>query len=92
MVSLESVECIATSASPDNKHAVSIQPDPQKGEALVLFTTDKSLSLEALLAAAHKLGRPELAVPRKIVVLQEIPLLGSGKIDYLKLEQMAEGA
>jgi acyl-[acyl-carrier-protein]-phospholipid O-acyltransferase/long-chain-fatty-acid--[acyl-carrier-protein] ligase len=30
------------------------------------------------------------AVPRKIVVIDALPLLGTGKTDYLKLRQMAE--
>lgn len=92
MVSLESVEQIANLASPAGQHAATTQVDPQRGESIVLFTTDSSLGREALLTAARKLGAPELAVARKIVPLAGLPLLGTGKTDYITLKQMAETA
>ena len=92
MVSLEVVEKIAAAASPDKMHAASTQPDPARGEALVLFTTDTQLARDMLQNTARELGLPELAVPRKIVVLDALPLLGTGKTDYVTLKQMAEKA
>ncbi len=90
MVSLEVVEKIAACASPDCQHAATTQPDPQKGEAILLFTTDTMLTRERLQAAAKTQGSPELAVPRKIIHTAALPLLGTGKTDYLTLKQMAE--
>jgi len=92
MVSLEIVEKIASGASPAMLHAVTSQTDPQRGEALVLFTTDPALTRERLHASAKSLGLPELAVPRKIVHTDKLPLLGTGKTDYVTLKQMAEAA
>jgi acyl-[acyl-carrier-protein]-phospholipid O-acyltransferase / long-chain-fatty-acid--[acyl-carrier-protein] ligase len=92
MVSLESVEKLAAAASPDKPHAASSQPDPAKGEALVLFSTDAALVREMLQHKARELGYPELAVPRKIVFLEALPLLGTGKIDYVTLKRLAESA
>ncbi len=90
MVSLEVVEKLATATSPALMHAASSQPDPAKGEALVLFTTDGGLSRELLAAKARELGMPELAVPRKIQRVEALPLLGTGKIDYVTLKRLAE--
>lgn len=90
MVSLEVVEKIALTASPEHQHAASTQPDAQKGEAIVLFTTDPHLDREALQEAARSLGSPELAVPRKIARIDALPLLGTGKIDYVTIKKMAE--
>jgi hypothetical protein len=50
------------------------------------------LRREQLGAAAKSSGAPELAVPRVIQVLEEIPLLGTGKTDYVQLKKMAEVA
>ncbi len=90
MVSLEVVEKLAVATSPAQTHAVSSQPDPAKGEALVLFTTDGMLNRESLAFKARELGLSELAVPRKIQRVEALPLLGTGKIDYVTLKQMAE--
>jgi acyl-[acyl-carrier-protein]-phospholipid O-acyltransferase / long-chain-fatty-acid--[acyl-carrier-protein] ligase len=90
MISLEVVERIAATASPGFVHGASTRPDSSKGEALVLFTTDPGLKREQLQAAAKSIGAPELAVPRVIKVLQEIPLLGTGKTDYVQLKKLAE--
>ncbi|MOA65700.1 Bifunctional protein Aas [compost metagenome] len=58
----------------------------------MLFTSAPALSREQLLAAARALGAPELAVPRDIRRLAALPLLGSGKPDYLALKRLAETA
>ena len=90
MISLEVVERIAASASPAFMHAASSRADAAKGEALVLFTTDPTLKREQLSAAARSLGLPELAVPRILKTITAIPLLGTGKTDYVQLKKMAE--
>lgn len=92
MVSLEVVEQIANLASPGSQHAATTQADAQRGENILLFTTDPVLSREALLNAARQLGSPELAIARKIMQVAGLPLLGTGKIDYVTIKQMAEAA
>jgi acyl-[acyl-carrier-protein]-phospholipid O-acyltransferase / long-chain-fatty-acid--[acyl-carrier-protein] ligase len=92
MVSLEVVERLADAVSPDQSHAAATQADPQRGEALVLFTTDTALSREALQGQARALGIPEIAIPRKILRLESLPLLGTGKVDYVTLGHLAETA
>jgi acyl-[acyl-carrier-protein]-phospholipid O-acyltransferase/long-chain-fatty-acid--[acyl-carrier-protein] ligase len=89
MVSLEVVEKIASQAAPEFAHAASTRSDPAKGEAIVLFTTAPRLTRELLSAAAKSLGAPELAVPRIVIPVEEIPLLGTGKTDYLRLSALA---
>ncbi|MBF0125333.1 MAG: bifunctional acyl-ACP--phospholipid O-acyltransferase/long-chain-fatty-acid--ACP ligase [Magnetococcales bacterium] len=89
MVSLASVEKLAAAVSPNYSHAASSRPDPAKGEALVLFSTDPNLVRTALQLKAREWGYPEIAVPRQIVLLDAIPLLGTGKIDYVSLNRLA---
>ena len=90
MISLEVVERVATVAAPAALHGVSTRPDGARGEAIVLFTTDAVLTRDALVQAARKLGVPELAVPRMIQRVDALPLLGTGKVDYVTLKQHAE--
>lgn len=90
MISLELVERIATLASPGERHAATIEQVAAGGESTVLFTTDTGLDRMTLLKAAREIGAPELAVAKRIVQLAELPILGSGKTDYVSLKAMAE--
>jgi acyl-[acyl-carrier-protein]-phospholipid O-acyltransferase/long-chain-fatty-acid--[acyl-carrier-protein] ligase len=93
MVSLEVVEVIARTASKaDAMHAATCISDPGRGELIVLFTTDSDLTRDQLSAAARGLGYPEIAVPKRIRVLENLPLLGTGKIDYVRLKGAASEA
>ncbi|QLQ98361.1 bifunctional acyl-ACP--phospholipid O-acyltransferase/long-chain-fatty-acid--ACP ligase [Providencia alcalifaciens] len=91
MVSLESIEQMVSEISPNCEHGVVTKPDSSKGEALVLFTTDKDLDRSDLSAAAKGKGLTELAVPRDIRWVKSLPVLGSGKTDFVTLKQMALG-
>jgi acyl-[acyl-carrier-protein]-phospholipid O-acyltransferase/long-chain-fatty-acid--[acyl-carrier-protein] ligase len=90
MVSLEVAERIAAAAS-SKPSAASAHSKSGRGEIIVLFTEDAGLRREALIWAAHELGLPELAVARRIEYIEKLPVLGSGKFDYVKLKSIAEG-
>lgn len=87
MISLDLVEKIAEQASANSQHAAITVPDRKKGELIVLFTTDKQLVIKDLQQATKELGVPKLAVPRKIVYLDEIPVFASGKTNYPDLAE-----
>ncbi len=89
MVSLELVERIALAASPACEHASAAVSEAGRGETILLFTQDSNLRRDQLQQAARQLGAPELAIPRRVIYLEEIPLLGSGKKDYVTLNRMA---
>ncbi|SET09444.1 bifunctional acyl-ACP--phospholipid O-acyltransferase/long-chain-fatty-acid--ACP ligase [Thorsellia anophelis] len=89
MVALESIENLALAINKEAQHAAVTRKDEQKGEAVVLFTTDKSLNREKLREQAKIIGMPEISVPRLICYIESIPLLGSGKTDFVTLTQLA---
>jgi acyl-[acyl-carrier-protein]-phospholipid O-acyltransferase/long-chain-fatty-acid--[acyl-carrier-protein] ligase len=90
MVSLEVVEKIALQVSPGAMHGASTQPDGARGEAIVLFTTDGALTRDAMVESARKMGVAEITVPRKVQRVDTLPLLGTGKTDYVALKKLAE--
>jgi acyl-[acyl-carrier-protein]-phospholipid O-acyltransferase/long-chain-fatty-acid--[acyl-carrier-protein] ligase len=91
MVSLVVVENCAAALWPDNAHAAVAVADPRKGEQIVLVTdaTDDA-ARPSLLAWAQHHGVSELAVPRRIVIVAAIPVLGTGKTDYVAVQKLAE--
>jgi acyl-[acyl-carrier-protein]-phospholipid O-acyltransferase / long-chain-fatty-acid--[acyl-carrier-protein] ligase len=82
MVSMTAAESLVAALWPDARHAVVSVPDAGKGEALLLVTTQKPAELRDLLLFARQRGVPELMVPRSIRVVDLIPLLATGKVDY----------
>lgn len=81
-VSLSVVENCASSLWPDHVHAAIAIPDGRKGESIVLVSTNPDASRGDLLAWVQNHGVQELAVPRRVIRVNDIPVLGSGKIDY----------
>lgn len=81
MISLAAVESMAAALWPDGNHVVVTLPDPRKGEQLILVTDKADADKDALLRYAQQQGFPELWVPRAILVVGAIPVLGSGKVD-----------
>jgi acyl-[acyl-carrier-protein]-phospholipid O-acyltransferase/long-chain-fatty-acid--[acyl-carrier-protein] ligase len=65
-------------------------PDGRKGERLILVTDCREADVTKLVTYAHQTGAAEIAVPRRIVKALDIPVLGSGKIDYVAVQRMAE--
>jgi acyl-[acyl-carrier-protein]-phospholipid O-acyltransferase/long-chain-fatty-acid--[acyl-carrier-protein] ligase len=92
MVPLGAVEDFVARTWPGHGHAVVALPDPRKGEAIVLVTEEETASRSTLLAAAQREGIPELFVPRTIVHAKRLPLLGTGKVDYVAVRALAEAA
>ncbi|WP_293906142.1 AMP-binding protein [Phenylobacterium sp.] len=90
MVSLTAAEDLAAAVWPDCRHAVVALPDPKKGERLILVTDRRDAEAAPLIAHAKMIGAPELAVPRKIIRVQEIPVLGTGKTDYVALQRIVD--
>lgn len=90
MVSLGVVEELATRTWPEALHACVSLPDFQKGEQLVLVTTQAQAARAEIAARAKTDGVGELHVPKRIIHTKDMPLLGSGKIDYPALMALVE--
>ena len=66
------------------------EPDPRKGEQLVLFTTQADALAPALQAWGRANGIAELSIPKDVRVVAALPVLGTGKIDYVTMAEQAQ--
>ncbi|MGL4729751.1 MAG: AMP-binding protein [Bosea sp. (in: a-proteobacteria)] len=89
MVSLAAVETMIGGLWTGHTHVVVSLPDPKKGEQLVLVTDKPDADRKALQVEAKAQGFPELWMPRAILVTGAIPVLGSGKTDYVGTRDLA---
>ncbi|MDP4023315.1 acyl-[ACP]--phospholipid O-acyltransferase [Methylobacterium sp. NEAU 140] len=89
MVSLAAVETLAAELWPDRPSAVAAVPDARKGERLVLFTQAKDATRAAYQSFAKGRGASDVAIPAEVVVLDAIPMLGSGKVDQVAVTKLA---
>ena len=90
MVSLAAAEALAAGVWPEGRHAVIALPDARKGERLVLVTDWPAAEVKDLLAYAQASGASELSAPRRILKTSEVPILGTGKTDYVAVARMVE--
>ncbi len=91
MVSLATVEELAASVWPDGLHAAIAFSDARKGEQIVLATTITEAGRAELVAAARSAAISELSIPRRVVTVESVPLLGSGKTDYVAVRELLRG-
>jgi acyl-[acyl-carrier-protein]-phospholipid O-acyltransferase/long-chain-fatty-acid--[acyl-carrier-protein] ligase len=88
MISLAIVESLAAELWSGSQSAVVNVSDARKGEKLVLVTENPAATREAFRTFAKTRGAADLIVPAEIVIVTEIPLLGSGKFDYPAIEAL----
>jgi acyl-[acyl-carrier-protein]-phospholipid O-acyltransferase / long-chain-fatty-acid--[acyl-carrier-protein] ligase len=85
MVSLAAVEMLAAELWPNNVTAVASVPDPRKGERLIMVTDKHGATRPDFIAYARSKHASELMFPAEIVILDKLPMLGSGKVDNLAI-------
>ncbi len=89
MVSLAAVEQLAIHAWPNAHHAAISLPDPKKGEQVILVTTQKQAAVSDLTAASP--GVAAITLPKKILIVDTIPVMATGKINYPAVTALATG-
>ncbi len=90
MVSLSAVEGYVSAVWPEHLHAVVSIPDPKKGEQLILVTEQPDARREPLLAYAKDQGIAEIMVPKTIRIVDKMPVLGTGKLDYVEVKNLVK--
>jgi acyl-[acyl-carrier-protein]-phospholipid O-acyltransferase/long-chain-fatty-acid--[acyl-carrier-protein] ligase len=92
MVSMTAAEGLIASLWPDEQHAVISLPDVRKGERLLLVTTRQTANVSTILSHARDRGVSEIMVPRDLMIVESLPLLGTGKLDYPAIQKLVAGA
>lgn len=71
--------------------AVTSVPDAKKGEQLVILYDKEKVDADALIYVLAESELPKLYIPKKdnLIGVDGIPHLGSGKLDIMKLRQIA---
>ncbi len=89
MISLAAVEEALIARFGDRRDvAVLAAADERRGEKLLLITNNTHVELKSVREALRERGFSDLAVPKDIRFIKEIPKLGTGKVDYVKLREM----
>lgn len=89
MISLGAVEAALQKLYPEHDHVVIAAPDDRKGEQLVLLTT-APIKREDLIPQFKAAGHPELMLPRRLFIVDKIPVLPTGKTDFVSSKAMME--
>jgi acyl-[acyl-carrier-protein]-phospholipid O-acyltransferase/long-chain-fatty-acid--[acyl-carrier-protein] ligase len=90
MISLSAVEMLAGELWPNNPSAVIATPDPRKGERLILVTEQKDATRSAFIAFARERQASDLMIPSEVMILDKMPMLGSGKVDVMSVGKIVQ--
>ena len=88
MVSLAAIEQLAAELWPDALSAAATEIDPRKGERIILITQRKDATRADFQAYAKSKGASDLMIPAEIMIVEQVPLLGSGKLDFAAVTKM----
>jgi acyl-[acyl-carrier-protein]-phospholipid O-acyltransferase/long-chain-fatty-acid--[acyl-carrier-protein] ligase len=88
MVSLTAVEQLLDRLYPQCLQGILSVRDDKKGEQLVLMTNNSEADLSEIREFFKREGMSELWVPKKVLYVKDIPVLGSGKFDYVAAEKL----
>ncbi len=91
MVSLVKVEEVLERHLPSDVECCVVDvPDPVRGSRIVAAVTESVDEKKILKAMAREL--PNIALPREFVVINDLPKMGSGKIDFRRTTEMVREA
>ncbi len=87
MISLVRTESVLEDILPDGVSCcIAEVPDPKKGARLVAAVTQNVDEKEMIKQMSQKL--PSIAIPSQFIVFDELPKMGSGKVDFRTITDM----
>ena len=89
MVSLAAIDLLASDLWPEAHSAAAAIPDARKGERVILLTDHAEADRAGFMRFARACGASDLMIPAEVRIVPAIPLLGSGKVDFAGVQQLA---
>ena len=87
MVSLVKIESVLDTLLPEEAHCCVVEiPNSTKGARIVAVITEKINKKSTLKQMAEQL--PKIALPKQFIIFEELPKMGSGKIDFRTITEM----
>jgi len=90
MISLAAVESLASDLWPNALSGVVAVPDPRRGERLILLTQQNGATRAEFQSFARAKHASDLMTPSDVWVLDNLPLLGTGKVDIMAVGKLVE--
>ena len=87
MISLGAIEEVVNELWPEYHHAAVMAEGGSKGETLMLVTTMPELQQKELRAKLAENGVAEIAIPKKVLYMEDMPILATGKVAYPALAE-----
>lgn len=87
MINLQQIEDAALACFGSGVFAALALGDGRRGERIILLSTNNKADRKALREHLLKEGHSGLYVPTEIVPVEKMPLLGTGKPDYMSLQK-----
>jgi acyl-[acyl-carrier-protein]-phospholipid O-acyltransferase/long-chain-fatty-acid--[acyl-carrier-protein] ligase len=89
MISLVKVENILEKLLPEDVSCCVVEiPDDKKGSYIVATVTEEINKTEILRKMLKEL--PIIALPRQFIVIKELPMMGTGKIDFRSVTKLVK--
>jgi len=88
MISLDAVEGVAQQCFGTDQNAAVNVCDEKKGERIILYTVNKAATKQLLRESLSQMRQSMMMMPAEVNIMDQLPLLGSGKIDYVTLKAM----
>jgi acyl-[acyl-carrier-protein]-phospholipid O-acyltransferase/long-chain-fatty-acid--[acyl-carrier-protein] ligase len=88
MISLAAVEALAGDLWPQQPCAVLAVPDARKGERLILATEKNDATRAEFMTFAKQRHAADLMIPAEVMIFDQLPMLGSGKVDLVSLAKL----
>ena len=90
MISLTAIEDFISKLWPNHLNAIVAVPDEKKGEQLILVTENREAQRQEIIEYVRNQGLSELGLPKTIIYVDQVPLLGTGKIDYIQTQELVD--